>query len=198
MSEARGGQPGRLDDLGSPARICADQENATMDAVIVGAAAGLLGAAVGAGGAIGAAALAGRHQARTQKDHWRRQFQRDTHVAFAVAWGNFHRALIEASELFRMGAIPTAEQLNSALAVADQQREKVSDAVSVLQLDGVRAVFMPAWQAYEHLVSLSHLLQSASDRHRRREAVWAEVSRHVGAARQEYEHFIEAVNETST
>ncbi|TGB16083.1 hypothetical protein [Streptomyces sp. MZ04] len=169
-----------------------------MDAVIVGAAAGLLGAAVGAGGAIGAAAFAGRHQAKTQKDHWRRQFQRDTHVAFAVAWSNFHRTLIEASDLFRMGAIPAAEQLTSALTLADQQREKASDALSVLQLDGVRAVFMPAWQAHEHLVSLSHLLQSASDPNRRHEAVWAEVSRHVQAARQEYEHFIEAVNETNS
>ncbi|WP_159395012.1 hypothetical protein [Streptomyces sp. 2323.1] len=169
-----------------------------MDAVIVGAAAGLLGAAVGAGGAIGAAALAGRHQAKSQKDHWRRQFRWDTYVAFAVAWSNFHHALIDASELFRMGATPTAEVLDAALTLANQQREKAADAVAVLQLDGVGGVFMSAWQAYEHLVSLSHLLQTASEPHRRQEAVWGEISRHTGAARHEYERFIEAVNESRT
>src|SRR5690242_20526371 len=49
----------------------------------------LLGTAVGATGAIAAAALTGRSHDRTQHSHWRRQLRRDTYARFldaAVAW----------------------------------------------------------------------------------------------------------------
>ncbi|WP_157857311.1 hypothetical protein [Streptomyces yerevanensis] len=50
---------------------------------IVGAVAALLGAVVGAGGAIAAAAVTGRTQVRGQHAQWQRELRRDVYVEFA-------------------------------------------------------------------------------------------------------------------
>ncbi len=52
---------------------------------LVGAAAGLLGAAIGAGGAIGTAVITSRRQARSGHEQWRRQVRRDAYVTFLAA-----------------------------------------------------------------------------------------------------------------
>ncbi|TLS42390.1 hypothetical protein FE633_30870 [Streptomyces montanus] len=49
---------------------------------LVGAIAAVLGAAVGAGGAVLSAALTGRLQASSQEAHWRRQLKREAYVNF--------------------------------------------------------------------------------------------------------------------
>lgn len=72
----------------------------------MGAVAALLGAAIGAGGAVGSAAVTGRHQARTQHDQWRRQARRDAYATFMNA---------------------TAECFSSADVVADLLRRSPSD-----------------------------------------------------------------------
>ncbi|MGW1099165.1 hypothetical protein ACWD5W_25575 [Streptomyces sp. NPDC002455] len=53
----------------------------TGSVALLGAVAGVLGAAVGGGCAIGAAALTGRKQAAAQHSHWRRQLRRDAYAS---------------------------------------------------------------------------------------------------------------------
>jgi hypothetical protein len=52
---------------------------------IVGAAAGIIGAMVGGGCALGSAALTSRRQAKAQRDQWRRQVRRDAYAACLTA-----------------------------------------------------------------------------------------------------------------
>ncbi|MFF8639047.1 hypothetical protein ACF052_33220 [Streptomyces pilosus] len=77
-----------------------------MDAAIVGAVAAVLGAAVGAGGAVAAAALTGHKQDRGQHRQWRRDVRRTAYVSFLDAArevdtqiGELHAAMITADEL---------------------------------------------------------------------------------------------------
>ncbi|MEU8352802.1 hypothetical protein [Streptomyces sp. NPDC048845] len=52
------------------------------DVALVGAVAAIMGAAVGAGGAIGSAIVSGRKQTTTQHQHWRKQVRGDAYVSF--------------------------------------------------------------------------------------------------------------------
>jgi hypothetical protein len=117
-------------------------------------------------------------------------------VAFAVAWNNYHRALYSSTDLFKQGATPTEAELEAVLTLTGEQREKVEDALSVLELDGSRTVFEPALRAHQLLVDLEWELRAALNPHRRRDAVWQTITGHLAGTRSAYESYRQAVNET--
>jgi hypothetical protein len=57
---------------------------------LVGAVAGIVASVVGAGGAVMAARLTGRHQSRSQHAQWRRQVRRDAYVTFLESVAQFN------------------------------------------------------------------------------------------------------------
>ncbi|MEU5402789.1 hypothetical protein ABZ348_26220 [Streptomyces sp. NPDC005963] len=57
---------------------------------LVGAVAGIVASVVGAGGAVVAARLTGRHQSRSQHAHWQRQVRRDAYAAFLDSVAQFN------------------------------------------------------------------------------------------------------------
>jgi hypothetical protein len=107
-----------------------------MTVTIVAAVAGLLGAGIGAGGAIASAALTTRAQARVQHAHWRRQLRRDAYARFLALALDWHR---HADKL----EIDVTWQLDSredAIGRLDlligHDRDAFSDAGSVVDLEG--------------------------------------------------------------
>lgn len=131
----------------------------TGDVALLGAAAGVGAALVGAGGAVLAARLTGRNQSKSQHVHWRRQVQRDAYVAFLGCFADFEGFGRAAGErrLTRRDIPPGS---------ADQFRGLVHDirkAVLVVELEGPPAVAESAkavelrlaeWQGTLHLEEL--------------------------------------------
>jgi hypothetical protein len=121
-----------------------------MDAAIVGALAGVLGAAVGAGGAVAAAAVAGRKQTRGQYEQWRRDVRRTAYAAFLTAArnaharvANLHAGMITAP--LRNGepsplSGPNIEVFSQAVTSVVASLEEVQRAGTALELEGPEAV----------------------------------------------------------
>ncbi|MFE7077206.1 hypothetical protein ACFU96_44685 [Streptomyces sp. NPDC057620] len=90
---------------------------------IVGAVAALLGAAIGAGGAIAAATVAGRTQIRGQHAQWQRETRRDAYIEFVHA----SRTLLDAVMQFHG---------NQEAALADGSQDQTDRRSATLALFG--------------------------------------------------------------
>lgn len=107
------------------------------DAALVGAIAAVLGAAVGAGGALGSAAITGRNQARTQNEHWRRQVRRDAYAALLGAVADCILAIDAARDL-ALG--PTPSDLRQSYEAAHEALGAVRRAANLIFLEGPEPV----------------------------------------------------------
>lgn len=99
---------------------------------LVGAVAGIVASVVGAGGAVMAARLAGRHQSRSQHAHWRRQVRRDAYAAFLDSIAQFNELRRSYRECFMLGQpMPTgtAESLREVI-------RSIEKALFIVELEG--------------------------------------------------------------
>lgn len=125
---------------------------------LVGAVAAVVGAALGAGGAIRAAQLTGRFQAKTQHVHWRRQVRRDAYAAFMAAASREKDALRSIETRLWTG-VPAAD-VHSALTDLASGGADLDSASAVVRIEGPEDL---GWQAVEihgarnkYLVALLH------------------------------------------
>ncbi|MFC8412633.1 MULTISPECIES: hypothetical protein [Streptomyces] len=109
------------------------------DVALVGAVAAVLGAAVGAGGAIASSFVAGRQQTKSQNEHWRRQVRRDAYVAFMVNVSQVITGLVDAKQHFAVGQ-PPSDALKEAVQHTDNPLTAAQQAASVIVLEGPRTV----------------------------------------------------------
>ncbi|MFD5780781.1 hypothetical protein [Streptomyces sp. NPDC126933] len=99
---------------------------------LIGAIAAVLGAATGAAGAIGAAAVSGRKQAAAQHGHWRRQLRREAY-ANLLTQALSKRSQVSSVETSFIRGNP--EHAVSALASA-VQLDALHEAFTIVSLEG--------------------------------------------------------------
>lgn len=121
---------------------------------IIGSAAGLLGATVGASGAIVAAMVAGRSQDRSQHAHWRRQVRREAYGNLINAAYELHQELEPRSMAIvhhsTMYAAHVPDELMAALVKACHTVQLEGPADVAAQAEAVRDLFAD-WSGAVHL-----------------------------------------------
>ncbi|MFB7370328.1 hypothetical protein ACFC0D_10845 [Streptomyces sp. NPDC056222] len=154
---------------------------------LVGAVAGIVASIVGAGGAVAAARLTGRHQARSQHAHWRRQVRRDAYAAFLDS-------VAQSNELRRSHRERTLLGQDAPTGTADSLRElirRTEKSLFIVELEGPAAVAVEAanvmrsiadWQA-SVIVSELRAARSAPPRDDlpSSDAIHSQVNRSVAA-----------------
>lgn len=121
-----------------------------MDAVIVGALAGIVGAAVGAGGAVAAAAVTGKKQSQGQYEQWRRDVRRTAYAAFLAAARDAHSQVTDAHAMVITAPLingngcppngPDPEALGRAVRAVVAALEKLQNAGTSVELEGPEGV----------------------------------------------------------